>query len=171
MAANQIPAFLEAADPSETRLNNRRPSRRDFPHPLPCLSSRPTTTEGEIVEEVGIVEAAVFFAFCPGDNSKTITATINAGFDFDGPTVFGSATPNYYDTHKALRITLNVDSFGTLDDEPVSEEDCWAGIMAHEFLHNLGWSHPNDVYNLTMPIEIYQNCISGGHNLDSSFIR
>lgn len=82
-------------------------------------------------------------------------------------TGLGKAPVNSYNRLRTLRISLNAVKVeqDTLDD------DAWAGVMAHEFLHNLGWGHPDGEYTLAMPIEIYQACISGGHHLDVSFLR
>jgi hypothetical protein len=43
-----------------------------------------------------------------------------------------------------LRIALSADYFGAKATYPLKNNfDYWAGVMAHEVLHNLGYRHPN----------------------------
>lgn len=168
MVEGQVENFINRAEPGRRGLRYRRSRQRPFPPPaLPYLTPSPTTIEEQVAEEAGIVEAAVFKAFSSTDPALRVKVTIICN-DSLGENVMGSATVQYYNSNNALKISLNPDEFGELGEDEINK---WAGIMAHEFLHNLGWSHPKGEYTLEMPIEIYQACISGGHHLISGLIR
>jgi hypothetical protein len=44
-----------------------------------------------------------------------------------------------------LRVALNSDYFGAkATDNLKDDSDYWAGALAHEVLHNLGYGHPTE---------------------------
>lgn len=56
----------------------------------------------------------------------------------------GQAIENYFDDNGHLRIELNADylTSGAKFNYTIQPQS-WAGVIAHEILHNLGWSHPS----------------------------
>jgi hypothetical protein len=166
MVAGQVRNFIRYAEPEPTGLRSRRSRDAKFPVKLPYLSPRPTTIQDQIAEEAGIIEAAVFTAFSSTTQAAPVKAKIVRFYKRDSQ-VMGYAPTHRYYNQRSLYITLNE---GKLDGDKRFDEK-WAGIMAHEFLHNLGWEHPDGIYTLALPIEIYQACISSGHHLSEESIR
>ncbi|HUC79490.1 MAG TPA: hypothetical protein VMR70_01185 [Flavisolibacter sp.] len=165
IVAGQLRNFIQRAQPGANGLRNRRRKSLPFPHPLPYLNSSPTTIPEQVAEEGAVVEAAVFGALNSTSPTTRRKLTLNA-YQNSNENVFGKAPVNSYNRQRALYVSLNTNAF-----QPSRTDDIWAGVIAHEILHNLGWEHPDNQYTLAMPIEIYQACISGGHHLDASFIR
>lgn len=84
-------------------------------------------------------------------------------------TVFGAAPPQFGLTGGAsqwrppvtegsFEITLNKAYLGERDYSLGRDEAYWAGVIAHEMLHNLGHTHPEGVYDGVF-IRDYQNAI------------
>jgi len=165
MVAGQLRNFIQRAQPGANGLRNRRRKSLPFPHPLPYLNPSPTTIPEQVAEEGAVVEAAVFGALNSPSTTTRRKLTLNA-YQNSNENVFGKAPVNSYNRQRALYVSLNTNAF-----KPSRTDAIWAGVIAHEILHNLGWEHPDNQYTLAMPIEIYQACISGGHHLDASFIR
>jgi hypothetical protein len=133
----------------------RRSRSLPFPHPLPYLSPPPATAEGRYAEEAGVIEAALRFAF------SRPTPGVQLTIDYaDWPPngnfwTLGSAIVNLYNGRRYLRITLNDRAY------PRFSDDVWAGTIAHEILHNLGWGHPVGGYVGSVAIVNYDWCIRG----------
>jgi hypothetical protein len=54
----------------------------------------------------------------------------------------GKAGVNIYNLNKLLEISLNGKFIGSGSEYPKSTDaNVWAGVIAHEILHNLGWEH------------------------------
>lgn len=165
MVRRQVKNFKKYAEPTRNGLRYRRAKSKPFPHTLPYMNPPASNIQEQIIEEAGVVEAAVYFAFnstSPKDSIKLYIDSYTTDID-----IKGKAVVNYYNEHyneqkenQELRITLNEKA---LSDDG-SENKVWAGRIAHEILHNLGWQHPDDEYTLAMPIEIYQACISDGNH-------
>jgi hypothetical protein len=65
--------------------------------------------------------------------------------------------PGYKDRHY-LHIALNSDFIGNASTFYLARDaEYWAGVIAHEFLHNLGYTHPTG-YKGSF-IEEYGNCV------------
>ena len=63
-----------------------------------------------------------------------------------------------YNTRHYLHIALNSDHMGTESDYAFSNNhDYWAGVIGHEFLHNLGYRHPTGYPGSF--IKEYGNCV------------
>jgi len=84
-------------------------------------------------------------------------------------TSYGAAPPQFGLTGNATQwrtpviqgtfeITLNKAYLGERDYSPGRDADYWAGVIAHEMLHNLGHTHPKGVYDGVF-IRDYQNAI------------
>jgi hypothetical protein len=71
----------------------------------------------------------------------------------------GKAGINIYSINPLLEISLNGKFIGSDSEYPESKNvDVWAGTIAHEILHNLGWEHGSsdaDTY-----IGEYGDCVS-----------
>lgn len=167
MVEGQLQNFIRWARPERGKLRNRRQRGLPFPHRLPYVTPEPDTIEEQIREEAGIVEAAVFFALSSTDTTQHRKLVVDA-YSTQSETTLGRAPTNSYNRTRSLIIRLNTYAMRRRGD---LGNDEWAGVAAHEILHNLGWGHPDNQYTLAMPIEIYQACISGGHHLDETLDR
>ena len=84
------------------------------------------------------------------------------GFSADFSPAHGLALLDLYYEAQELRINLNADYIGRRLDYlgyvlPNGPE-LWAGVIAHEIMHNLGWIHPNG-YEETVILE-FGKCVS-----------
>lgn len=84
------------------------------------------------------------------------------GFSADFSPAHGLALLDLYYEEQELRINLNADYIGRRLDYlgyvlPNGPE-LWAGVIAHEIMHNLGWIHPNG-YEETVILE-FGKCVS-----------
>ena len=147
--------FIETA--VNSGLTWRRSRSLPFPHPLPYMSPPPTTLRMRAMEEVGVIEAAFRFPLsqaAPG--IKLLINQFSQGPSSGGFWVLGSATVNLYNDingTRFLRIRLNSRAY------PQFSDNTWAGTIAHEVMHNLGWGHPNGVYQPQIAIVNYDRCI------------
>lgn len=59
------------------------------------------------------------------------------------PNALGRGRVNYFYRYGHLRIQLNTDFLDNKDSRNYEYEDpkFWAGVIIHEILHNLGWTH------------------------------
>lgn len=155
MVWNRTPQFIARAP--RTGLTWRRPRLRPFRPPLPYRNPDPTRASEQIVQEAGLIDAALTFALLARDGQPSRRFVINASkIPRNGNKwTLGSATRNFYPDKGYLRIKLNALAF---EGAGLSNKR-WGGIIAHEMLHNMGWGHPKGVYRMSMPIEIYEACI------------
>ncbi len=155
---DQTSRFVERAQDVGLDSDWRRPKSRPFPHVLPYLTPAPTTATAIQAEEAGVVTAAAHFAL----SRSEIRLDVNQYSK--GPKVTptgkklwscGFATVNSYNSDLALVVNLNERAIR----EAGFSDNFWAGTVAHEVLHTLGWGHPNGSYPDDLPIEIWQWCI------------
>jgi hypothetical protein len=152
---DQVPRFRARAG-ALGRIEQRRSRAFGFPHALPYRTPVPTDLLDQIAEESDVVAAAVHFAL--SQPSPGIEFTVNhysKGRTRGRSWSFGAATVNLYHSKRALRQRLN----GRAMRETSASDERWAAVMAHEMLHNLGWSHPKASYPPHLAIEIYEWCV------------
>lgn len=71
----------------------------------------------------------------------------------------GQAEIDYFYRNNKFSIELNSLALGNGSSYPrANEQAIWAGTIAHEMLHNIGWRHPVGVYDGTV-IRTFQNCL------------
>lgn len=154
--------FIDTARRFGLESRWRRSRSLPFPHPLPYASPPPTTNDGRYAEEAGVIAAAFHFPLilaAPG-----IKLEINAfsqGPSSGGFWVLGSALVNLYNDRRLLRMRLNTQAF------PQFSDNVWAGTIAHEIMHNLGWGHPVGGYDRAKAIVNYDLCIRKTSTLTS----
>ena len=137
-------------------LTWRRKTTLAFPHPLPYSSPPPATKEGRYSEEAAVLAAALHFPLSRKKPGIDLHIVAFEKAKVGNSWTMGSATVNLYNDKRVLRTKLN-----RLAVEEFKDDDRWAGVIVHEILHNLGWSHPSGSYNLSMAIENYEACIRG----------
>lgn len=138
-------------------LTRRRPHTRPFRPPLPYQTPDPTSLRERIVQEAGLIEAAVSFALTargPEPGRRLVIRSYSKAPNGNRWSL-GSAPVNSYPDDGYLRMSLNRRA---LADAGLSN-DRWGAIIAHEILHNLGWGHGEDDYRRSNAIEIYEACI------------
>jgi hypothetical protein len=151
--AGRTRCFIETARRFGLTPRWRRSRSLPFPHPLPYMSPPPTTDEGRFAEEAGVIEAALHFPLSqPAPGINLFINQFSQG-PSNGFWVLGSATVNLYNDSRFLRIRLNSRAY------PEFTDNTWAGTIAHEILHNLGWGHPDGVYESRIAIVNYDRCI------------
>ncbi len=151
--AGRTRCFIETARRSGLTPRWRRSRSLRFPHPLPYMSPPPTTDEGKFAEEAGVIGAAFHFPLSqPAPGIRLMINQFSQG-PSNGLWVLGSATINLYNDSRFLRMRLNSRAF------PEFTDDTWAGTIAHEILHNLGWEHPDGTYVSRIAIVNYDRCI------------
>jgi hypothetical protein len=155
IVAGQTRAFIDTAQ--EFGLTWRRNRSFPFPHPLPYSSPPPSTAIGRYTEEAMVIAAAFHFPLtlaAPG--IKFVINQYTKQSSGHGLWELGFATINLYNDVRFLRINLNQLAFSHFND------NVWAGVIAHETLHNLGWSHPDGGYDRSKAIVNYEWCVRGG---------
>jgi hypothetical protein len=153
-------------------LTWRRNRRLPFPHPLPYSSPPPTTDDQIFAEEAGVIAAAFHFALSnPAPGIDLVINHFSQGPSSEGFWVLGSAPVNLYNDTRSLRMRLNARAF------PEFSDNIWAGTVAHEIMHNLGWGHPDGTYIPRIAIVNYDRCVRSADSLfeeeinDSLLIR
>lgn len=174
VVAGRTACFVKTARRFGLENRWRRSRSLRFPHPLPYASPPPTTNDGKYTEEAGVIAAAFHFPLslaAPG-----IRLEINCFRQ--GPSgrfwVLGEATVNLYNDRSFLRMKLNARAYS----ESGFSDNVWAGTIAHEIMHNLGWGHPDGGYDEAKAIVNYDLCVRRAAGLlkedeidDSKLIR
>jgi len=158
----QLNCFISRAI-SVASLNKRRNRSFAFPHTLPYTTPGPTTLRGRATEEAAIIEASLNYVLSKRTNTS-LGATLlikrrSRSRNRNGSWTTGWGDVNSYNRNGYLEICLNDRAF------PYFGDNTWTATIAHEILHNLGWSHGKGNYSITNAIEIYQNCIRNAKGL------
>jgi hypothetical protein len=153
--------FIRNAQAQDAPKLTRRRGNLHFPHPLPYATPPASSVDDQIKEEAAVIAAAFDFPLslaAPGIALYINHYTVEPNGDY---WVLGEATVNLYDDTYAknpkapyLRITLNGLAFAAN-----FSDNTWAGTVAHEIMHNLGWGHPDGSYQVRMAIVNYDHCI------------
>jgi hypothetical protein len=138
-------------------LTWRRSKTLAFPHTLPYVTPAPTTNEQNYAEEAGIIAAAFHFPLSKPAPSIKLTINSFSQADNSGNWTTGKGDVNHYNDYKKLTISLNASALSHAN----FDDDFWAGTIAHELMHNLGWGHPDGDYGRSLAIVNYKRCIEG----------
>ena len=86
----------------------------------------------------------------------------------DSKVSVGEALPHYYHiTQGGLQIGLNEKVLNSVLVDGANGPDFWAGVIAHEILHCMGWRHPNGQSGTE--IDGVQQYFEGRTSFDPSF--
>jgi hypothetical protein len=156
IAQGRSEAFVRRAM-NNKGLTGRRERSRPFPHPLPYSSTSPSSADAVYAEEAAVLAAALHFPLSrtpPGIEFYVRRFDKRRGLG--GGWTRGRAPLDQYNYEQNLLIRLNARALvkGGFDD------DEWAGVVAHEVLHNLGWGHGRGDYDEKLAIETYEWCVA-----------
>jgi hypothetical protein len=129
--------------PAAKVLHERLNSSKQREQILNCAYSRASKDLPRNRKEIDDQLKKVFVDSASGNRPIKMTVThLSAVPNAVGLGVVGSG--EFPEKGDLLRIALSSDYFGAKATYHLKNDfDYWAGIMAHEVLHNLGYSHPN----------------------------
>ena len=125
-------------------------SVKDLPASREAFVSQMKEVFGTKLVEEARIATYIFIARYDQDRGSVGIGFPNLYYDKDKP------FPGYSDRHY-LYLALNDDFFGKSSYTYGTDTDYWAGVMAHEILHNLNFNHPTG-YSGSFITE-YGNCL------------